>query len=358
MMTRWRYFDWWIVAGLLVLAAASLVSLASSNIAFFWRQIVWYAVGLFIIIAGSRFDWRWLGSQSWFRLGLYWFSVTLVVVSNFLPGTVRGVKSWISIGGFQFEPGELVKFALILVLADFFARRHIHAWRARNIIQSFLYAAIPGFFIAIHPDFGSAFIVMTIWFGFMALSGVHVKRFLLSVGVVGVAAVLMWSFFLKPYQRERVTGFLFPERDPLGVSYNVIQAKIAIGSSGFWGKGFQMGTQTQFKFLPESQTDFLFAAFVEEWGFLGGAIVLLTFFGVVYRIVLIGLRARDNYFRLISLGGGLFFIVHLFVNVGANLGLLPVAGVTFPFFSYGGSNILTSSIILSIIQHIKLESSA
>lgn len=351
-------FDWALIGGLCVLAAASLVSLASSNMVFFWRQIIWYALGFFIILVGSRIDWRWLGTQAWFRQGMYWASVALVLASNFQPHTIRGTKSWISVGGFQFEPGEFVKLALILVLADFFARRHIHAWRMKNIVVSFLYAAIPGVFIAIHPDFGSAFIVMTLWFGFMVLSGMHVKRFLLGVALGAVAASLMWALFLKPYQRKRVTSFLFPERDPLGISYNVIQAKIAIGSAGFWGKGFQMGTQTQFKFLPESQTDFLYAAFVEEWGLFGGMLVLLTLFFIVYRIVLIGLRARDNYFRLISLGGGLFFIVHLFVNVGANLGLLPVAGVTLPFFSYGGSNILTSSIIVSIIQHIKLESSA
>ena len=358
MMRSLRNFDWGIIAGLCVLVAASLVSLASSNIAFFWRQIVWYAIGFFIIIVGSRFDWRWLGSQGWFRQGLYWVSVGLVLFSNLQSGTIRGTKSWISIAGIQFEPGELTKLALILIFADFFARRHIHAWRAKNIITSFLYAALPAGLIAIHPDLGSATIVMSLWFGYMLMSGVHVKRFLLGVGVVVLAAALMWSFFLKPYQRDRITSFLSPERDPLGVSYNVIQAKIAIGSAGFWGKGFMMGTQTQFKFLPESQTDFLFAAFVEEWGFVGGILVLLTFLFIVYRLISIGLRARDNYFRLISLGGGLFFVVHLFINVGANLGLLPVAGVTLPFFSYGGSNILTSSIILSIIQHIKLESSA
>lgn len=358
MTIRWNKFDWGLLVGLFVLASASLLSLASSNIDFFWRQLMWYGLGFFIIIVGSRFDWRWLGSQAWFRQGLYWMSVGLVLYSNFQSSTIRGTKSWISIGGIQFEPGELVKLALILIFADFFAKRHIHTWRAKNIIISFMYAAIPAGLIAIHPDFGSAFIVMMLWFGYMLMGGVHVKRFLLGMAVAGVGVVLMWTFFLKPYQQERITGFLFPERDPLGVSYNVIQAKIAIGSAGLLGKGFQQGTQTQLKFLPESHTDFLFAAYVEEWGFVGGTVILLTFLYIVYRVLLIGLRARDNYFRLISLGGGLFFIIHFFVNVGSNLGLMPVTGVTFPFFSYGGSNILVSSVILSLIQHIKFESSA
>lgn len=358
MMFRTRHLDWGLLAGLFVLASASLVSLASSNIAFFWRQLIWYVIALLVIFAGSRMDWRWLGSQSWFRYGLYGASLVLLIISNFQSGTIRGTKSWITVGGMQFEPAELVKLALIFLFAHFFARRHIEAWRMKNIFTSFAYAALPAGLIAIHPDFGGAFAVMVLWFGFLLMGGVHVKRFLLGTGVVLVGVILMWNFFLKPYQQERITGFLFPERDPLGVNYNVIQAKIAIGSAGFWGKGFGMGTQVQFHFLPEAQTDFLFAAFVEEWGMLGGVIVLLTFFFIVYRIISIGLRARDNYFRLISLGGGLYFIVHFFINIGSNLGMLPVAGITFPFFSYGGSNLLTSSIILSVIEHIKLESSA
>ena len=358
MISGSKHLDWGIIGGLCVIAAASLVSLASANVAFFWRQLIWYAVGFTIILAGSRFDWRWIGGQAWFRQGLYWVSIVFVVYSNLQHGTVRGVKSWISIAGVQFEPGELVKLALILIFADFFAKRHIHAYRTKNVFISFAYAALPAALIALHPDLGSAFIIMSLWFGYMLMSGIHVKRFLLGLGVLLTGALLMWSFFLRPYQKARITAFIFPEKDPLGISYNVIQAKVAIGSAGFWGKGFKMGTQTQLHFLPESKTDFIFAAFVEEWGFAGGAILLLTFLFIVYRVTLIGQRAHDNYFRLISLGGGLFFIVHFFVNVGSNLGLLPVTGVTFPFLSYGGSNLLTSSIILSIIQHIKLESSA
>ncbi|MEK7089646.1 MAG: FtsW/RodA/SpoVE family cell cycle protein [Patescibacteria group bacterium] len=353
-----RHLDFGIITGLVIIAATSLVSLASANIAFFWRQLIWYALGFFIIVVGSRFDWRWMGGQRWFRYGLYWISIAFIIYSNLQTGTVRGVKSWISIAGIQFEPGELVKLALIFIFADFFAKRHIHAWQAKNILISFFYAALPATLIAIHPDLGTAFIVMTLWFGYMLMSGVHVKRFLFGIGVFICSVLLMWSFFLMPYQKARITSFAFPERDPLGASYNVIQAKVAIGSAGFWGKGFKMGTQTQLHFLPESKTDFIFAAFVEEWGLVGGIVLLLTFLYIVYRVILIGQRAHDNYFKLISLGGGLFFIVHFFVNVGSNLGLLPVTGVTFPFLSYGGSNLLTSSIILSVIQHIKLESSA
>lgn len=357
MMRRLKKLDFSLLAALGVLTLFSLLSLASSGMQFFWRQFAWYIIGFSLIIFGSLFDWRWIGSQTWFRAALYWGSVFLVFISNFLSGTVRGTKGWIAIGGFQFEPAELVKLSLILVLSSYFARKHIHAWQTRTLFISFVFVLIPTIPIILHPDFGSAAMVMVLWFGFIMLSGVNTKRFFIGVGAFLLAFVLMWMFVLKPYQKERITGFFNPTRDPLGVNYNVIQSKIAIGSGGILGKGFGMGTQVQFKYLPEAQTDFIFAAIVEEWGLIGGLALFGAFFLMVYRVIMIGLRAKDNYFRFICLGSGVYFLAHFTVNVGSAMGLLPVAGITFPFVSYGGSNLLTSSVLLSIIQHIKLESS-
>ncbi|MDP3725062.1 MAG: FtsW/RodA/SpoVE family cell cycle protein, partial [Nanoarchaeota archaeon] len=147
-----------------------------------------------------------------------------------------------------------------------------------------------------------------------------------------------------------------PDRDPLGASYNVIQAKIAVGSAGFWGKGFGLGTQTHLRFLPEAGTDFLFSAYIEEWGIFGGIVLLLTFGFVVFRITGIGLRSRNNYYRFISLGAALLLLIHFFVNAGSNLGLTPVTGIPFPFLSYGGSHLLTLGILTSIIQRVTIES--
>jgi len=357
MMHRIKNLDFSLLGALFLLAVFSLLSLASSGMDFFWKQLLWYVVGFGLIIFGSSFDWRWLGTQVWFRALLYWGSVGLVFISNFLSGTVRGTKGWISIGGFQFEPAELVKLSVILVLSSYFARKHIHAWQTRTLFISLIFVLIPTVPIIMHPDFGSAAMVMVLWFGFILLSGINIKRFFIGVGCFLISFALLWMFVLKPYQKDRITGFFTPTRDPLGVNYNVIQSKIAIGSGGFFGKGFGMGTQVQFKFLPEAKTDFIFAAIVEEWGLFGGLCVIFAFFFSIYRVIMIGLRAKDNYFRFICLGAGVYFIAHFSVNVGSALGLLPVAGITFPFVSYGGSNLLTSSILLSIIQHIKLESS-
>ncbi len=351
------HFDWALLGGMVFIACASLVTLGSAGGVFFWRQFVFYVVAFFIIILGSQWNWRLLWTNGWFRYGFYSFSVALVAVTYVLPRTIRGTKSWITFAGFQFEPVELVKLALIFVFAYFFSKRHLVAWQWKTAFASLLLTAFPALLILKHPDFGGAFTVMVIWATFFLMGGIHTKRFFIGVVVAMLACVALWSLVLKPYQKDRITGFLSPEKDPLGINYNVIQSKIAIGSAGFFGKGFGGGTQVLLGFLPEAQTDFLFSAFVEEWGVLGGILLLLTFFGVVYRIIIIGSRARDNYARLFSLGTSVFLLVHFAVNVGSTLGMVPVAGVTFPFFSYGGSNLLTTAVLLGIIEHIKLESS-
>ena len=166
----------------------------------------------------------------------------------------------------------------------------------------------------------------------------------------------LWGFFLKPYQKDRIFGFIDPQADPLGVNYSVTQSKIAIGSADFWGKGFGAGTQTQLSFLPENHADFIFASFTEEWGLLGASVVLLFFFFVIYRIIHIGLRAKNNDARFIAFGAGLVLTLHFLLNIGSNLGFTPVTGVGFPFFSYGGSHVLTTAILISIIVNINLES--
>ena len=227
-----RDFDWIILGLVLFLGAASLVSLASSNTTFFWRQLVWYALSIIVIAFGSRLDWRWLIGRDWFRYGLYVFSVLFLIVSNLQSQTIRGTKSWITFGGFQFEPAELAKLALIIILAGFFSRRYLEAWRGRNILVSLMLALLPVILVVIQPDLGSALVIMSIWLGFLLMSGVNYRR--LGVGLIlGILIFsLLWAFYLKPYQKDRLTGFLFQEKDPLGSNYNVIQSKIAIEYSG------------------------------------------------------------------------------------------------------------------------------
>lgn len=345
------------MGALLIVAGASAVTLTSIAPDFFLRQLLWYALGIVVITVAAMVDWRWLGGEKWFRLGLYGFSLLLLVLT-YLQGTIiRGTKSWLVIGSFQFEPAELVKLALIILFAHFFARRHLEAWRGRNIVFSFVAVGAPVALIMLHPDLGSALIVLTIWLGVFLASGIHVKRFLIGLVIAGIGVALLWSFVLAPYQKGRITGFLFPERDPLGTSYNVIQSKIAIGSAGWLGKGFGGSTQARLGFLPAAHNDFLFAAFVEEWGAVGAFVLVAAYLLFLARILTIGARANDNFSRFLSIGTATLFLAQFFVNVGSNVGLLPVTGLTFPFFSYGGSSLLTSALLVGIIQHIHVESS-
>lgn len=358
-MTRTlRDLDWALIAAVACMAGMSLLSLASVAPKLVVQQAGWFAAGFLIIIFGSRFEWLRLVKESWFRAACYWFSFALLAATYLQSGTIRGTKSWLSLGSFQFQPAELMKIALIVAYAGFFSRRHVEAWWGRNIVWSFAALALPAALVVFHPDLGSALILASIWASFLLMSGPHAKRLLAGLVILALLSGVMWATVLKPYQKERVLGFFSSERDPLGINYNVVQSTVAIGSGGIFGKGFGGGTQTQLHFLPEAQSDFLFAAFVEEWGLTGALVLLLTFLFMLSRLCRAGVRARENHGRFMVLGAGVFFLVHFFINVGSAVGFIPVAGITFPFFSYGGSNVLTGSILISIIQSIHLESSS
>lgn len=354
---NFKKFDWILLGLIVILACISLVTLYSIDQFYFSRQAVWFLVSFFIIIFGSQIKWSLFISQKWFRYGFFWFSVILLFIPFLQPGLVRGTESWIKLGFINYQPSELVKLSLIILLAGFFSRKYLAAWQSKNILKSFIYTIIPVGIIAIQPDLGSAIVVFGVWLGFILMNGINKKRFLIGILLVILLFVIMWSSFLKPYQKERILGFISPSMDPLGVNYNVTQSKIAIGSAGFFGKGFRQGTQVQLGFLPEPHTDFLFASFIEEWGIFGGLILILTYLAFIIRMAVVGLRLRRNDLKFVVLGVGLVFLIHFFINIGSNLGLVPVIGISLPFISYGGSNLLTSSLALAIIECNKIESS-
>lgn len=357
MISLLRKLDWQLNIAVIFLAACGLLMLASSSPHLFWRQTAWYLLGFSAVLIFANVDWRWLASQAWLRQSVYWLVLSALVLTYLLAPTVRGVKSWLVIGPIQFQFSELAKLSLILVYAGFFSIRHFETSLLRNIIYSFIYLLPNLLLVLAQPDLGTAVILFGIWVGFVLLSGITWRQFFAGVLIMAVVGVFAWTGFLKSYQKERIVSFLFPDIDPLGVSYNVIQAKIAIGSAGFFGKGFDQGTQVQLGFLPEVQADFIFAAFAEEWGLLGGVLVIAAFWLVLYRIVRIGLDTGGNYAKFLALGSVLVLILHFVFNLGSNLGLLPVVGVTFPFLSYGGSSLLTLFILLGIIQSINKQSS-
>jgi rod shape determining protein RodA len=345
-----RKIDWKMVVAVALLMSGGLLSLLSSGPDFFYRQLGWIAFGLvisaFIILA----DLRSFFSHKTVIRGLYILVVSSLVFAYFFAPRIKGNRSWIVIGGFQFQPSEFAKVVLILALAYFFSKAHVGIGRWKIVLTSFFYFAILGGLVALLPDMGSAFVLFALWFGFVLVSGLPFKKILISTLIFIALFLVMWVSVLKPYQKDRVMGVLFPERDPTGINYHVIQSKIAIGSGGVFGKGFKQGTQVQLGFLPEAQTDFIFAAIAEEGGFFGILVIIGGFLWLIFRILKVGYLIDGNFNKFVCLGTATLFMAQFVFNVGSNLGILPVIGVTFPFVSYGGSSLIANLVLVSMIQ--------
>jgi len=350
-----KQLNWRLNISVLFLAIMGLLSLLSAKPELFYKQLLWYLIGFILFFLIIRLDWRPLINYKGAILGIYIFIILLLLATLIFAPTVRGVRGWLEIGPFQFQASEFAKIALIIVLASFFSKKHISIARIPNLITSFIYFAIPGFLVALQPDLGSGLVLFAIWFGFLLVSGIRPRHLIASLMIFIILTGFMWTSVLKEYQKERILGVFLPEHDPLGINYSVIQSKIAIGSASLLGKGFGQGTQVQLGFLPEAQTDFIFSAIIEEFGLIAGFLLMAAFLFLIVEIVKIGLNAENNFNRFVCLGTVIFFSVQLILNVGSNLGLTPVIGVTFPFLSYGGSSLLTNLIVVGIIQSIVLK---
>ena len=344
--------DWWLNGCLLFLAATSLTMIYSAKPSLFYQQLIWFALAFFMIFVMAQIDWRPLVNYRWIIFSIYFFSIALLIATYFFAPTIRGTRAWLVFGPVQFQTSEFAKLGLIILFSYFFARRHIGIAHWYNLLIPFFYFAIPAGLVLLQPDMGTTLILFGLWLGYLFISGIKQRHIL--IGLVFFMAIGFWGWnsFLKDYQKERVIGLFNPEYDPLGINYNTIQSKIAIGSAGFLGKGFHQGTQVQLGFLPETVTDFIFASFTEEWG-LTGSFLLLSVFGLlIFRIIKAGLLSENNFGKLVCLGTIVVFMLHFIFNVGSNIGLLPVIGLPFPFFSYGGSSLLTNSILIGMIQSI------
>lgn len=339
-------------APVFIILLAGFLILASISMQLFWQHFLWAAVGMISVVALSFFDLRGLLRHTWITYALYGAGVLLLLFVIAKGPVIRNVRSWIFIGPLSFQPVEVMKIGLILLYSQYFSRRHLAVARYSNMFLSFILGAIPAALVAVQPALGSALILLGIWIGYLVFSGLPWRRFGAIILALLVGSVIMWSWGLKGYQKERITGILYPERDALGINYSTIQSKIAIGSAGFWGKGFRQGTQTQLGFLTEPESDFVLAAFIEEWGWGIGTLVLLSFFYMVFRILKIGMLSTTNFEKLLCIGAAIVLTLHLFLNAGSTTGILPVVGVTFPFLSYGGTSLFTNFLLLGIINVI------
>lgn len=347
-----RHLDWKLNLAIFFLMAAGLINLLSVAPSLFYKQLFWIVFGFILMFLIIWFDWRPYINHRGVIFGIYAIVILLLILTYFFAPVIRGVKGWLVVNDFHFQFSELAKLILIVAYAKFFSRKHIGMARLFNLLISFIYFIIPASIIAIQPDFGAVLILFCLWLGFLLVSGIPWRYLIIGLIIFSILGIMLWQDVLKDYQKERISGFLFPNKDVLGINYNVIQSKIAIGSAGFFGKGFNQGTQSQLGFLPEIQTDFAFAAFIEEWGLFSGLVLIAVFTFLILRIIKIGFNSDNNFNRFICLGTVILFIIQFIFNVGSNLGLIPVIGVTFPFLSYGGSSLLTNLILIGIIQSI------
>lgn len=353
-----RRFDWLLLCGiapLLIFGLLTMKSLSGDDY-FFWRQLIWVGVSSAVMLVCAFVDWRTLKSSAAI-LGLYALGVGLLVLLAFVGFATRGAQSWFYIGGFAVEPVEPVKLFLILVFAKYFSRRYVEIALFRHIAISFLYLIVPMTLVFLHPDFGSSAILFFIWIAMLLFSGLTFRHIALFAGLGIVVAAIGWFFVLQPYQKTRVVAFFNPENDPKKSGYHAIQAMIAVGSGELWGKGVGYGTQSRLNFLPESETDFMFAAFAEEWGFVGIVLVFLSFTLLFWRILHISMMSPDNFSKLFGLGVCFLLVGHIAIHVGMNIGLLPITGIGLPFMSYGGSFLVTLMAAIGIIESIAIRSS-
>lgn len=339
-----------------VLMFASLLVLSAISAHFFYLQLVWIAVGACLVAVFLFVDWRSVFNFRWIIWGGYGLSLFLIVFALIHGPVIRNTRSWLVLGPFTLQPVEFMKIALIFLYANYFSRRHLTIARWKNIFTSFLFFVMPAALAVKLPDLGSAVIFGSIWFGFLLLSGLPWRRTLVAVLVFVLAAGFVWTYVLKGYHRARIVGFLYPDQNALGINYSVTQSKIAIGSAGFFGKGYAQGSQTQLGFLSEPTEDFIFAALVEEWGIFGGFVVIVAFLALIFEVLRIGALADENFEKFICLGTAMMFGVQFLLNAGSTTGLLPVVGVTFPFLSYGGSSMLVDCFLLAIVNSIRKRS--
>ena len=350
--------DWILVAALIPLLFFGLITMSSFNGANYLatKQLMWIAVSLCVFFGFSTLDWRFL-KRSDILVGLFLIVCSLLTFL-FLVRSIKGARSWYDLGTISLQPADFTKLILILILAKYFSRRHIEIAHVRHIFISGVYAIIPFTLILLQPALGSAIIIFLIWLGMVIVSGVS-KKHLAVVFLTGVITLIfLWGNVFKPYQKQRILNFIDPVADTKGGGYNALQSQIAIGSGQIFGKGIGYGTQSRLQFLPEYQTDFIFAAFAEEWGFVGVFLMLICFTVVIFRILYISFTGAGNFEALFGLGLAIFIMSHIVINVGMNLGLLPVTGITLPFVSYGGSHLMTEFAGLGILMGMRRYSRA
>ena len=352
------YFDWQFAATILAMAMLGILSVYSANAlstsafrkALYLKQVAWVGMGLMILTLACVVSTRTLAR---FAYVIFGFSVVLLLLVLVIGKAGLGAHRWIRIGGFTFQPSEFAKLGLVLFLARYFDDHRDALLQPRTMLLPAIVAGACMLLVLKQPDLGTALLLVFISLTMMLMLGLH-WRYLVPPLIGGaVLAPLAWTF-LKEYQRRRILVFVNPDLDPLGASYHIAQSKIAVGSGGFFGKGWLAATQSQLNFLPLNHTDFIFAVLAEQWGFVGCLVVLLVYFYLITRGFQIARDCTDLFASLLAAGISAMLAIQVLINIAMVLGMMPVVGIPLPLLSYGGSSLLVTLLSLGLLLNIHM----
>ena len=355
--SSWRYFDFYMVATMLVLMTFGLVAIFSAygldtkgeNNAV--QQGIFAVVGIALMLVLASIDYRFLASLA---IPFYVLGIGGLASVHVIGETISGAQSWIQIGPVTIQPSEFAKITTLIALATFVSSRGSAMRQPLNMIVASLIVALPTGMVLSEPDLGSAILYMVMWFSVMLAARTRPIYFVLGLLSLPAVVWFAWNFVLQPYQQDRLLISYNPNKDPMGDGFNIIQARIAIGDGGFWGRGLAGGTQSQYDLLSVRESDFIFAHVSSMFGFVGMVALMLSFIILLWRILRVVNIARDQLGQCLAMGifGMLFF--QTFLNIGYNVGVMPVTGVTLPFISEGSSSLWTYLAAIGILQSILL----
>lgn len=356
-----KNFDWLMLSITIVLALVGIMTIysatrplaAEEHSGFYIKQALWLIFGIIALFLIVSFDYVWLNR---FSIHLYIIGIVLLLGVFVIGKTGMGAQRWLSFGPISFQPSEFFKLIYIIMLSKYLSITKCPIDANSFFRAFFLIAFLPFILLIKQPDLGTALIVLAIFVSLVLTKGLNKKVLILFV-IIGLISLpflgnILWGG-LKDYQKSRLVAFIEPEVDPTGIGYHLNQSKITVGSGKFFGKGYMQGTQGPFRFLPEKHTDFVFAVFAEEWGFLGSLLLLFLYLILILRGIDIAGKAKDDFGRFLALGITFMFSIYFFINVGMTLGIMPVVGIPLPFMSYGGTALLSNLIAVGILINIR-----
>jgi rod shape determining protein RodA len=318
-----------------------------------YPQIIKFIIGFMLALLIGITNVRYIYKYAYF---LFFVSIFLLILVPVFGHTGKGAQRWLDLGFFKFQPSEVVKITLILALAKFYHKlNEQHISKLRNLAIALTLIGVPFILTLIQPDLGTSLLIGVIGVSIMFACGVSKWFFVSSIGALMAIIPIFWNFVMHSYQKQRILTFLNPESDPLGSGYHIIQSKIAIGSAGFFGKGFMQGTQSHLAFLPEKHTDFIFGLLAEDFGMFGSVCLIVLYIILILSCIKIAVNNRNYFSSLMVIGVAVCIFLYAFINICMVTGLMPVVGVPLPFVSYGGTSMLTLMVAVGLVFNAAIQ---